>query len=233
MTSPSTWPRCCSTPPPTRCRFDSSDTGGTTANGTTIVNTSSPIIDGSSETSGFGNATWVSIVDETPGDTTKGQIIGGFNPQTTVLGKANSANATNSTDSFGNFKIPVSTAFNSNGLKTVEVYTTDDAGAESNKVTLTFMVQATNIIPPPPTTPPPSPTLALSPSLSLVGGVPITSNTSPTLTGTTILGTFVTITETYENGTTNTHHDVRRAVLGYQHRRLVQLHLRGFHGHER
>ncbi len=100
---------------------------------------------------------------------------------------------------FGNFAIPVSTAFNSNGLKTIEVYTTDDAGAESNKVTLTFMVQATNIVPPPPTTAPPSPTLELSPSLSIVNGVPITSSTSPEITGTTVLGTFVTITETWEN----------------------------------
>jgi subtilisin-like proprotein convertase family protein len=178
-------------------QVDSSDTSGTTADGTTIVDTSTPTIDGLSEISGFGGATWVSIVNETPGDATFGQIIGGFNPQTATLGQPNAANASNSTNSFGNFAIPVSTPFGSNGLKTIAIYTTDDAGSQSNKVSLTFMVQATNIVPPPPTTPPPSPTLALS-TVAVVNGVAVTNSTSPELTGTTVLGTFVTVTEVWE-----------------------------------
>ena len=36
--------------------------------------------------------------------------------------------------------------FTSNGLKTIEIYTTDDAGAVSNKVTLSFTLNATGIV---------------------------------------------------------------------------------------
>ena len=44
-------------------------------------------------------------------------------------------NSSNSTDSFGNFAITINSGvFTSNGLKTIEIYTTDDAGAVSNKV---------------------------------------------------------------------------------------------------
>ena len=47
-----------------------------------------------------------------------------------------SPTASNSTDSLGNFAVTIgSGVFTTNGLKTLEIYTTDDAGAVSNKVT--------------------------------------------------------------------------------------------------
>ena len=46
---------------------------GTAADGTPIVTTATPTFDGLSEITGFGNATWITIVDETPGDPTFGQ----------------------------------------------------------------------------------------------------------------------------------------------------------------
>ena len=136
-----------------RSQIDPADTAGTAADGTPIVTTATPTIDGLSEITGFGNATWVTIVDETPGDSTFGQVIGGFDPSKVTLGQAIAANSGNSTDAFGNFAIPITTAFGSNGLKTIEIYATDDAGAQSDPVTLSFMLQATNIVTPPPTTP--------------------------------------------------------------------------------
>jgi subtilisin-like proprotein convertase family protein len=175
------------------------DTSGTAADGTTLVTTATPTVQGTSEISGFGGATWVTVVDDTPGDANFGQIIGGFNPaDVTPTTKSITANASNSTDAFGNFAIPVTTAFGTNGLKTIEVYTTDDAGAESNKVTLTFTLQATNLVIPPPTTPPGAPTLAISsPGVVTIGSTSVTNLTDLEFSGTTVVGTFVTVTETW------------------------------------
>jgi subtilisin-like proprotein convertase family protein len=175
-----------------------SDTSGTAADGTTLVTTALPTIDGTSEISGFGGATWVTIVDETPGDPDYGQVIGGFNPaDVTAKTTSITANSSNSTDAFGNFAIPVTAAFGSNGLKTIEVYTTDDAGAKSNPVTITFTLQATNIVVPPATTPPGAPTIAFASTVNSIGGVPVTSLTDLGFTGTTVTGTYVTVTETW------------------------------------
>ena len=78
-----------------------------------------------SEITAFGNATRITIVDETPTDPTFGQVIGGFDPSN-VAGTNIAANWTNA---LGNFSIPVNAGvFTTNGLKTVEVYATDDAG---------------------------------------------------------------------------------------------------------
>ena len=81
---------------------------------------------GSARSLAFGNATRITIVDETPTDSTFGQVIGGFDP-TKVAGTNVAANWT---DAFGNFSIQVNAgAFTSNGLKTVKIYATDDAGS--------------------------------------------------------------------------------------------------------
>ena len=186
---------------PSSVQFDPSDSSGTAADGTTLVTTATPTIDGLSENTGFGSNTWVTIVNETPGDSTYGQVIGGFNPQTFALGQSITPNSSNTTDSFGNFAIPITNAFGSNGLKTIEIYTTDDAGAESNKITLTFTLQATNIVVPPPTTPPAPPTLAIESSVVSVSGVPVTHLTDLEFSGTTVIGTFVTVTETWQEFT--------------------------------
>ena len=172
---------------PTTVGLDKSDNSGTAADGSTIVTTATPTIDGESEISGFGSTTWVSIKDETPGDPTYGQIIGGFNPQTYDNGQSIVPNSSNSTDSLGNFAITIgSSVFTSNGLKTLEIYTTDDAGAVSNKITVSFTLQVSGISSPPANTPPNVPTL------SLVTTTPgYTNNLTPELIGTTTAGAEV------------------------------------------
>ncbi len=110
------------------------------ANGLPIV--TDPItISGSSEISGFGNTTWISIVDETLGDPTYGQVIGGFDPANAPQVPSSS----NSTDSVGNFAITIdpNTVFGTSsllthGVKTIEIFATDNAGSVGNKVTFTF-----------------------------------------------------------------------------------------------
>jgi len=109
---------------------------GTGPNSPPIV--TGPItITGSSEVSAFGNTTWISVVDLTPGDPTYNQIISGFNPANGVP----VPNASNSTDFQGNFAISLDpeTAFaTSHGLKTIAIVATDNAGSVGNKVTFTF-----------------------------------------------------------------------------------------------
>ena len=158
-------------------QIDPTDTGGVAAGGVPTVTTATPTIDGLSEITGFGNATWVTIMDETPGDSTFGQVIGGFNPAAITA-----ASSANSTDIFGNFAIPVTSAFAANGLKTIEIFATDDAGAKSVPVTISFMLQATNLSHPAPTSAPPAPFLELTPTTppyTTVNGIPVTNNTSP------------------------------------------------------
>ena len=95
------------------------------------MTTAQPVFDGLSEITAFGNATRITIVDETPTDPTFGQVIGGFDPSNV----AGTNIAANWTDAFGKFSIPVNAGvFTSNGLKTVELYATDDAGSVGNKV---------------------------------------------------------------------------------------------------
>ena len=172
---------------PTTVGLDQSDNAGTAADGTTIVTTATPTIDGESEISGFGSTTWVSIVDETPGDPTYGQIIGGFNPQTYDDGQSIVPNSSNSTDSLGNFAITIgSGVFTTNGLKTLEIYTTDDAGAVSNKVTVSFTLNVSGI------SSPTTPTAPTTPTLSLVTTTPgYTNSLTPELMGTTTAGAAV------------------------------------------
>jgi subtilisin-like proprotein convertase family protein len=184
---------------PSSVAVAAANTAGTAAEGTTIVTTAKPVINGLSEITQFGNATWVTIVDETPGDPTFGQIIGGFDPSQPIA-----VGTGNATDALGNFAIPVTKAFGSNGLKTIKVYTTDDAGSRSNPVTLKFTLQATDIVVPPPTTPPSAPTIALASPTHTVGGVPVTNLTAPLFSGTTLVGTSITVTETWQGAPAGT-----------------------------
>ncbi len=107
---------------------------GTGANGLPIVEGPFTIA-GSSEISGFGNTTWITIEDVTnPAAPT---VIGGFNPANGVPVPS----ASNSTDSEGNFSIninPAAVFANDHGVKTIEIFATDGAGSVGNKVTYTF-----------------------------------------------------------------------------------------------
>ena len=190
---------------PDSTALDPSSVSGEAPDGTPQVTTATPLVDGESEITGFGNATRITIVDETSfsftgtltdgsaivtglssttglaaglvitgtgiptgttiesvdaatnsitlsanatasftatgltaRDQTYGQVIGGFNPSK-VAGTNIAANWTNS---LGDFSIPINSGiFTSNGLKTVEVYATDDAGSVGNMVTLSFTLE--------------------------------------------------------------------------------------------
>jgi len=108
-------------------------TGGTGPGSLPVVD--GPItISGSSETSGFGNATWITIEDVT--DPAAPKIVGGFNPASGVP----AASASNSTNALGNFSIPFDpdAVYSSNGVKTIEIFATDNAGSVGNIVTYSF-----------------------------------------------------------------------------------------------
>ena len=142
---------------PSTVELDPSSVSGSAADGTPLVQNAQPIFDGLSEITAFGDATRITIVDETPGDATNGQVIGGFDTSN-VSGTNVAANWTNA---FGNFSIPVNAgAFTTNGLKTVELYATDNAGSTSNMITLQFTLDVPNITPPTRTV---TPTLQLAP----------------------------------------------------------------------
>ena len=121
-----------------------------------------------------------------PGDSTFGQVIGGFNPSTITLGQAITANASNSTDAFGNFAIPVGTRSRANGLKTIEVYATDDAGCQERPRDALVHAQRQQHLAPRRRSAPAAPTLELTPTTppyAVIGGMPVTNNTSPMLDG--------------------------------------------------
>ena len=129
-------------------------TAASTPNSPPIV-TGPVTLNGSSEISAFGNTTWITIEDVTnPADP---RIVGGFNPANGVP----TPNASNSTDALGNFSINFdpSTAYTTNGAKTLEIFATDNAGSVGNVVTLSFMLNIPGIAPP---SPPITPTLSLA-----------------------------------------------------------------------
>ena len=93
-------------------------------------------ISGSSEITSFGNATWITIEDVTnPADPF---VVAGFNPADPVPTPGSS----NSTDALGNFSIMFNpeTAYTTNGMKTIEIFATDNAGSVGNVVTYSFVL---------------------------------------------------------------------------------------------
>ena len=77
---------------------------------------------------------------------TDDMILAGFDPSKV----ARTNNASSWTDAVGNFAISPNaaagqTGFPTNGVKTVEIYATDDAGSVGNVVTLTLTVQNPNL----------------------------------------------------------------------------------------
>ena len=174
---------------PSTVAVDPSNVNGLAPDGTVLVNTATPTIKGLSSITGFGNATWISIKDMTPGDANFGKVIGGFDPSNPNWQQQVGAWTT---DAKGNIAIKTYSGvggFTTNGLKTIEIYATDDAGAVGNKVTLSFTVNATDLPPVPPTTAPDAPTLAISP-FDITGPnknvvPPYTNHTNPSFLGTT------------------------------------------------
>ena len=178
---------------PSTVQIDPSSNSGTAPDGSTLVTNSQPIIDGLSEITGFGDATRITIVDETPGDSTFGQVIGGFDPS--KVGATNVA--ANWTNALGNFSVQVNAnEFTSNGLKTVEVLATDNAGSVGNPVTLQFTLAVTGISAP---TPPATPTdLELAP-YDVTGAPGYTNIATPNILGMTTPGATVELLQANGN----------------------------------
>jgi subtilisin-like proprotein convertase family protein len=170
---------------PSTVQLDASTNSGAAPDGTTLVTNSQPIIDGLSEITAFGNATRITIVDETPTDPTFGQVIGGFDPSKVAATNV----AANWTDALGNFSVQVNAGeFTSNGLKTVKVYATDNAGSIGNPVTHQFTLAVTGISAP---TPPTTPTgLELAP-YDVTGAPGYTNIATPNILGFTTPGATV------------------------------------------
>jgi len=151
-------------------------------------------ISGSSEISGFGDTTWITIEDVT--NPANPVVIAGFNPKNGAAVPSSS----NSTNALGNFSIPFDPAsyYTSNGPKTIEIFATDNAGSVGNVVTYSFMLKE-SLPPPPPTSPPTfSQNLALLPAdIKSAPGVnpPVTNLTQPVLTGATNPGVTITVSE--------------------------------------
>jgi subtilisin-like proprotein convertase family protein len=174
---------------------------GADPNGNPIV-TGPVTFNGLSEITGFGNATRITIVDVTNPASPK--IIGGFDPSKLAATNV----AANWTNALGNFALTVDPAnvYTSNGLKTVMIYATDDAGAVSNKVTVSFTLNDNSLPQPPPTSPPSfTQNLAMAPGdiKSTISGTPVvyvTNNPTPTFVGTTNIGVTLTVYEKDSSG---------------------------------
>ena len=109
------------------------------------MSTATPTFDGLSSITAFGNATRITIKDVTTRSDQHGKIIGGFDPSQVAgdqrrgqLDRRLRATSPITTD-------PDPGAFTTNGLKKIQIYATDDAGAVGNNVTFTFTLNATGL----------------------------------------------------------------------------------------
>ncbi|OJW21002.1 MAG: hypothetical protein BGO49_30085 [Planctomycetales bacterium 71-10] len=157
---------------PGTTRVNPADVSGTAADGSPIIRKSSFGISGLSMTTGFNNATRITIYS-----VTDGKVVGGFNGAGTNV-------AANWTDINGNFNIQIPDgAFTTNGTKVLKIYATDDTGSIGNEITLTVTLDA-NLQP---ETVPATPTLALSAAdnTGLVPSENYTSKPTPSFVGVT------------------------------------------------
>src|SRR5262249_14022819 len=113
-------------------------------------------INGISEITGFGNATWITVEDVT--DPAHPVVVAGFDPNNPVL----TPNATNSTNGVGAFSIPFNpeTHYTSNGPKTLKIFATDNARSVGNVVTYSFNLNPATQLVFSPTAEPPATALA-------------------------------------------------------------------------
>ncbi len=178
---------------PGTVRVNPADVNGDAPDGSPIVTTGRFRLNGLSSFTGFGNSTRITIFD-----VTDNKLIGGYDPSDPATD-----NAANWTDSFGNFNITMNNrALATNGLKVLQIYATDDAGAVGNVVTLTITLDASDLNP---STVPINPTLKFNPA-DITGIDPnhiYTNHPQPTLSGVTspsAPGDPVTVELLYKNG---------------------------------
>lgn len=160
---------------PGTTRVNPADVSGTAADGSPIIRKASFGISGLSMTTGFNNATRITIYS-----VTDGKYVGGFD----INNVAGTNVAANWTDINGNFNIQIPDgAFTSNGTKVLKIYATDDTGSIGNEITLTINLEA-NLTP---ETVPATPTLGLSPAdnTGLVPSENYTNKPKPAFTGVT------------------------------------------------
>ena len=87
-------------------------------------------ISGTSEVSAFGNTTWITVEDIT--NPTDPIVIAGYNPNDPIP-VPSSLNSTNASGGFS-FNWNPATLYTTDGIKTIEIFATDNAGAVGNKV---------------------------------------------------------------------------------------------------
>jgi len=160
-------------------------TAGTGTDSSPVV--TSPItISGSSEISGFGNATWITVEDVT--NPASLVVIAGFNPADPVP----TPNSSNSTNALGNFSIPFNPAsyYMTNGPKTIEIFATNNAGSVGNKVTYSFTLNDNSV--------PPSLQMLPADIKGTLNGNPVTNIENPEFLGATGPGVTITVFKTQE-----------------------------------
>ncbi len=180
--------------------------------GSSLPAVAGPItIGGTSEITGFGNATWITVEDITnPANPT---WVAGFNPANPIP----TPGLSNSTNALGVFAIPFNpeTFYATNGIKTIEIFATDNAGSVGNVVKFTFDLNpATQLVFATPGEPPAtalagqnfaaSPNTVIVDALDFLGGLATTYEGPVTISlANGALGTFdptSTLTETAVNG---------------------------------
>jgi len=163
-----------------------SPTTAGTGTGSLPVVTGPITISGSSEISAFGNATWITVEDVTnPADPV---VIAGFNPANPVPTPSSS----NSTNALGNFSIPFNPAsyYMTNGMKTIEIFATDNAGSVGNKVTYSFTLNDNSV--------PSSLQMLPADIKGTLNGNPVTNIETPEFLGATGPGVTITVFEIQE-----------------------------------
>ncbi len=96
-------------------------------------------ISGTSEISGFGNTTWITVEDVT--NPANPIVVAGYNPNDPIPVPSSDPNSGNSTNSTGSFTFnwnPATLYGMDDGVKTLKIFATDGSGAVGNIVTVQF-----------------------------------------------------------------------------------------------
>ncbi len=178
---------------PGTTRVNPADVSGVAPDGSPIVKSSSFGISGLSMTTGFGNATRITIYS-----VTDGKVVAGFDPANPTATNV----AANWTDINGNFNIQIPQgAITTNGAKVFQIRATDDTGSIGNTITLELTLDASDLEPP---NAPITPTLALNPAdnTGLVPADNFTNKPTPTFQGVTSKNASVRLYYSTDGGAT-------------------------------
>jgi large repetitive protein len=156
-------------------------------------------VSGESEITGFGNATWITIDDVT--DPATPTYLTGFNPADATIPTPGPTNSTSGLGAFSFTLNPQAIWGTNYGLKTIEVFATDNAGSVGNKVLYTFNWDpATQLVFSPTGEPPANGTTGVNfatPNPVVVDAEDSAGNIDPVFTGPVTLSLFNNTTASF------------------------------------